>query len=239
VLARLAAYIMRDGARRLAAAAASLYSPPPPPAPEPTRKELAHKEWLAANGDKTFRLDYPLGADALVLDLGGYEGQWASDIFARYLCRIHVFEPVPAFADGIVRRFASNPNIKVHCLALGPEHGDMTLSLQGNATSSEAGSGDQMKVSVTTPESVFEAEGIDQVDLMKINIEGAEYNLLNHLIDGGLIRRIRRLQIQFHDFVPNAEVRMASIQKRLETTHRPTYQFPFIWENWVRKDLSC
>ena len=49
--------------------------------------------WFQNNGDKTLRLNYPLTDKSIVLDLGGYEGQWASDIFSRYCCFIHVFEP--------------------------------------------------------------------------------------------------------------------------------------------------
>jgi hypothetical protein len=41
------------------------------------------------------RLEFDPSPDGVVLDVRGYEGQWASDIFARYGCRIHVFEPVP------------------------------------------------------------------------------------------------------------------------------------------------
>jgi hypothetical protein len=40
-------------------------------------------------------LEYDLNADSVCIDIGGYEGQWASDIFGRYGCTIHVFEPVP------------------------------------------------------------------------------------------------------------------------------------------------
>ncbi len=90
-----------------------------------------------------------------------------------------------------------------------------------------------------TLEQVLAAEGITAIDLMKINIEGAEYDLLEYLIASGLVRRIRRFQIQFHDFVLDAEARMLAIQEQLASTHRVTYQFPFIWENWVSKELDA
>jgi hypothetical protein len=78
--------------------------------------------------------------------------------------------------------------------------------------------------------------GIQNIDLMKINIEGAEYDLLEHVIETGFIRCIKNIQVQFHDFVPNAEQRMKSIKTRLEHTHSLTYQYPFVWENWSIKD---
>ena len=39
--------------------------------------------WVRDRGDQTLRLDYDLAAASIVFDLGGYEGQWASDIFGR------------------------------------------------------------------------------------------------------------------------------------------------------------
>ena len=59
--------------------------------------------------------------------------------------------------------------------------------------------------------------------------------MLEHLIESGWILKIRDLQVQFHDFVPDAEKRMTAIQDQMRKTHELTYQFPFIWENWRRK----
>jgi hypothetical protein len=45
--------------------------------------------------------------------------------------------------------------------------------------------------------------------------------------------RERRIQVQFHDFVADADRRMAAIQSRLRATHHTTYQYPYVWENWA------
>jgi len=71
---------------------------------------------------------------------------------------------------------------------------------------------------------------------MKINIEGAEYALLDHLICTSSIFKIKNIQIQFHDFVPSAEKKMNRIKNSLKDTHYMTYEYPFVWENWKRKD---
>ena len=173
--------------------------------------------WLRDRGDATRRLDYDLDGSAVVLDLGGYEGQWASDIFGRFACTIHVFEPVPEFADRIAARFARNPKIRLHRVGLAGREGTATIALRAAAE-------------------FFREQGIGTVDLMKINIEGGEYELLEHLIEGGLIGRIRHLQVQFHDFVPDAARRMEAIQSRLMATHSLTWQYRFVWENWRRRN---
>ena len=76
---------------------------------------------------------------------------------------------------------------------------------------------------------------ISTIDLIKINIEGCEYDLLDHLIESGISGDIVNIQVQFHPFVPDAETRMKRIQDQLSRTHRLTYQYPFVWENWKRK----
>ena len=67
----------------------------------PTRQDRELARWHADRGDELLRLDYPLSAQSLVFDLGGYKGQWASDIFGRFACRVLVFEPIVPFADAI------------------------------------------------------------------------------------------------------------------------------------------
>lgn len=71
---------------------------------------------------------------------------------------------------------------------------------------------------------------------MKINIEGGEYELIEHFIESEFVKEIRDIQVQFHDFIPDAGVRMKKIQEELKNTHFLTYQYEFVWENWRRKD---
>jgi FkbM family methyltransferase len=229
------AAVLFYGGQRLINLGYRLCPPPPPePPPKPTVRELAFERWLAIKGDKNLRLEYELDAHSVVFDVGGYEGQWASDIFSRYLCRIHIFEPVPDFADAIAHRFSGNSAIKLHRAALGVAAGEAELSVSEDASSFHVHAGNELSVRVTTLEQIMVAEGIDEVTLMKINIEGAEYDLLDHLIASGLVRKIRSLQVQFHDFVNDAEARKQAIQVRLRETHRLTYEYPFVWESWER-----
>jgi FkbM family methyltransferase len=178
-----------------------------------------------------------LSPDSLVIDLGGYQGQWASDIFSMHGCRIFVFEPVPEFAQDIGRRFASNPRISVFPFALGERDGTASLAINANSSSFfKSACGHVVSVRIVEIMSFLRERGLETVDLMKINTEGAEYDLLDHLIDRGAIRSFKNLQIQFHDFVAGADRRRNAIRQELLQTHRVTYDFPFVWENWRRID---
>ncbi len=206
--------------------------PPPEPQPAPTEKELAYCRWVAENGDKTHRLNYDLQPSDIVYDLGGYQGQWSSDIYSRYLCQIHIFEPVDHFAREIKSRFMANPNIYVHSFALGAEAGEMEICLSDDASSSFRASGEFKLAPVIAFQDWTEQHNIQEIALLKINIEGGEYDLLDHVVDSGMIKLIRNIQVQFHDFVPGSTLRRQRIHESLIKTHRITYNYPFVWENW-------
>ncbi len=189
--------------------------------------------WFRDQGDKSLRLDYDLNENSMVFDLGGYEGQWTSDIFSKYGCTVHVFEPVAEFAEWIGNRFRPNKKIIVHNCGLAGENKTVRLAL-GKDGSSAFKSGEHVtEIRLVRALDFFIEHNISQIDLMKINIEGGEYELLEHLIGSDLIKNIRNVQIQFHDFVPDAERKMRQIQGDLERTHRLTYQYVFVWENWT------
>jgi hypothetical protein len=68
---------------------------------------------------------------------------------------------------------------------------------------------------------------------MKINIEGGEFDLLPAAIDSGLIERIKFIQVQFHQFIPNAIENRLQIHKALEKSHRQMWCYDFVWESWA------
>mgnify|MGYP001246724257 CR=1 FL=1 len=80
-------------------------------------------------------------------------------------------------------------------------------------------------------------QNISEIDLMKINIEGGEYNVMQRLLDENKVRNIRCLQIQFHDLDKNSVQKKEYIRNLLYKTHTCEYCYEFIWENWIRKDM--
>lgn len=201
-----------------------------------SEEEKMFTRWLKASGDKTLRLNYDLDENSLIFDLGGYEGQWTSDIFSKYCCTIHIFEPVIEFADIIEKRFSKNRKIHVHKFGLSNDNRSTNITLAKDSSSLFRQGKRTTEISLVRAIDFIRQNNIRSIDLMKINIEGAEYDLLEHLIDTGFTAQIKNIQIQFHDFVPNAEQRMKSIQNKLSHTHSLTYQYPFIWENWRKRD---
>lgn len=191
--------------------------------------------WFATHGDATLRLDYDLDASALVLDVGGFVGQWASDIHARSGCRVHIFEPCPEFAQPIARRFAQNERITVHPFGLARATGQAAFSVAGDRSSIYTNEQGQTIVQLVDVVEFFQNNTITRVDLMKVNIEGGEFDLLERMLETGLVERVENIQVQFHDFMPNARERMEAIQRELAKTHVLSWQYTFVWESWKKK----
>lgn len=192
-------------------------------------------QWWADGGDYAFRFDYDLTEGSTVLDLGGYEGQWASDLFARYRCHIFVFEPVSCFAERISLRFRKNNKIKVFQFGLGSHTRSEPLYISDDSSSAFCVSEVVEQIRIVDVKDWFEEMKLDNIDLIKINTEGNEYELLDRLIETQLIDKFLNIQVQFHNISDVSRIHMDKIRSELAKTHKPTYQYEFVWENWERE----
>src|SRR5574341_892386 len=151
--------------RALVALSKALYRPP---------EERRVLKWLAVHGDKTLRLDYDLDETSVVFDVGGYEGQWASDIVAKYACAVWVFEPVSEFADAITRRFQKNARVRVfgHGLAGRTQNAQIAIASDSSSVYRE---GAKRDISLVDIVDFMTSHHVDRIDLLKLNVEGGEY----------------------------------------------------------------
>ena len=195
---------------------------------------LIAKQWFADRGDQTLRLDYKLNSSSVVFDVGGYIGDYAEDIFQKFGCHIFVFEPVLGFFSQCVERFKENPLISCLNYGLSSKSGWFEIVLNDNQSSFKKTdlSGIRQKAEIRSISEVISMLGIDHIDLIKINIEGGEFDLLPAIIDSGLIERIRYIQVQFHNFDSKAAEARSKIRQTLEKTHREMWNYEFLWESW-------
>lgn len=190
-------------------------------------------KWFADKGDETHRIDYSLTNTSTVIDLGGYKGEWSDLIFSRYKCNIHIFEPSLIFFKSISEKYKENSKIKSYNYGLGNCDTELFLSDEGDASSIFKEGENKEKIVIKDANVFFGF--MRSVDLIKINIEGGEYDLLEYLLEKNIVNKIQNIQIQFHTFVDNCEQRRNNIQTKLSETHRLTYNYDFVWENWEKK----
>lgn len=193
--------------------------------------------WIQDNGDNTVRLDYPLGPTSVVVDAGGYLGQWAYNINTRYDAIVFVLEPLEDLHLRIQDRFAYNPKVIPLNYAIANKTGEVLISDNTDSSSLYDSTAEATQMILCKDVKEFiEENNVNVIDLMKINIEGAEYDLLERIIELGLLSKIKNIQIQFHRFIPDCEERRNKILEELSKTHERTWNYEWIWENWKLKD---
>ena len=184
---------------------------------EKTKFEKDLGEWLAVRGDKTLRLNYELNENSIVVDVGGYFGEWAASIFCKYCSKVFIFEPITEFYGLILDKFSENKNVSAFRYGLSDKNSQKSISLLGDATSIHRESDKQETVDFVEASNVFDYVKSDIIDLMKINIEGDEYDVLQNLINTGKIKQIKNIQVQFH-FQDSQLDRREEIVEQLKNT---------------------
>lgn len=183
---------------------------------------------------ESLRFEYPLTEDSVVFDVGGYQGDWAHEIAEKYNPYIYIFEPVLQFCSAIRKRFSDNSKVRTFSFGLLDKMKAETMSVDGDCSSLYAGNGNKAMATFMPLTNFLTALCRKHVDLIKINIEGAEYPLLRHMINTGIITMFENILIQFHVFYPDAEQIRREIRESLEKTHFPTFDYPFVWESWMK-----
>lgn len=186
---------------------------------------------------ESLRYDYPdLKSASIVLDLGAYHGQFSKILTAKYPCRIHAFEPVPEFFSIADAALKDCYNVTVYNCAVGRDDLDLMISVAGDRSGAFEDNGERIFCRQLGIESILndQCEG-SMVDLMKVNIEGGEFDLLDFILDAGLQYKFRNISVQFHDLVINAHQRYNAIREQLLQSHKLTYDYPWCWQNFQLK----
>lgn len=202
-----------------------------------------NEKWNADRGDDTLIIDYPLDENSQVIEMGGYHGLWTKRISQKFNCNILTVEPIPEFYNKMINEFDyylknNREKIKTENFGISTEEKELTFSVNGDATSAHLSSSNQITVICYTLEHYLQKHNIEKVDLLQVNIEGEEYPLLEEWIKSGIINKVKYLQVQYHRYGENYEVRHNNIQENLKKLgFKLRYEYPFVWEAWENTNL--
>lgn len=182
------------------------------------------------NFHEGLRYQYNLTPDSLVIDVGAYHGNFSREISRLYGCKIWAFEPIRVWFDWAIKN--QSDKVTVFPFGLGAAGGFREFYIKGDM-SGEHAEGLCAIVSIAPVDILF---AWSNVHLLKLNIEGGEFEVLETIIGKGKVGIFRDIQVQPHGVVPNAEARWAAIQSDLLKTHHLTYDFPWVWQNYRRNE---
>lgn len=185
--------------------------------------------------EHTFHLESPADIQ-VVVDLGMNHGDFSTWITQHTGALCYGAEPVPELFESLPR----SERIAARQVAIGGHAGIRKLSIPANSCASLSetgivGEAKSIDVEIVTFSSFIKSYGIHYIDLLKIDIEGAEIDMLGSM-DDGLFEKIGQMTIEFHDFMkPSDRPLVKDLIKKIED--RGFFVINFGWKNFT--DVMC
>lgn len=143
-----------------------------------------------------------------VFDVGANRGEWSAELL-RFSpeAEIHCFEIVPTTAEHCRKRFADNPRITVNDVGLADHEGTIDVSFwpEDDRWSStvpgvaaiHGGNTQTIAAKIITGDAYLNHSGIAQIDLLKLDVEGAEDSVLKGFSWALSTGRIAAIQFEY------------------------------------------
>jgi FkbM family methyltransferase len=161
-------------------------------------------------------------AEPAILDCGANLGM--ATLFFKFIfpsARIQCFEPDAATCRLLRQNIGANhlENVASHNVALWDEDtqipffsdpaapGNLLMSTNGNRGSGEASSVTARRLSSYVEE---------DIDLLKLDVEGAELRVLRELVESEKITRIKQMIVEYHHKIPGEPSSMSQVLRILE-----------------------
>jgi len=117
-------------------------------------------------------------------------------LIERFGCDVHAFDPVPRAAAYVAQAAAGEP--RHHFMPVGLWSSDTTLTFHAPAqpgfvshsATNLQNTGAAFEAPVRSVASVMQELGHDHLDLLKISAEGAEFEILDHILTVGIDARV-------------------------------------------------
>jgi FkbM family methyltransferase len=122
----------------------------------------------------------------------------------KYGCNIVLLDPSPTGLRTMALPGNQIPQFKFLPLALAGKHGEVTLSPPADTEEGSWSSNPMNRTGLHAPaislQSLMQENGHNAIDLLKIDIDGSEYEVINHILQTGLF--VRQLCVEFHHSNP-------------------------------------
>ncbi len=144
-----------------------------------------------------------LGSASVVVDAGAHRGEFSRQLAERFGCQCYLVEANPELADALGREktFAG-----VTAAALGVRAGCAPFYVRQNLEASSLLPGGGATVAATNAEvislrSLVERYDLPRIDVLKLDVEGAEFDVLINA-PAEMLTAIGQITVEFHDFQP-------------------------------------
>lgn len=153
-----------------------------------------------------------LGEHSTVLSFGlGEDLSFEAALMAHFRCRVVGFDPTPRSVAYVAQQ-SLGPRFRAHAFAISDHDGHLKFRLPPSdaadqvSASAVAGYAQDMTSEIEVPcltlESARQLAGVERIDVLKLDIEGAEYAVLKQSLARGWLDDVQQLLVEFHHFLP-------------------------------------
>lgn len=204
-------------------------------------KDLFHKirvkDFMLKDEKKLF--DIELKPNSVIFDVGGYEGNFTDRLLHKNpKSFFYIFEPIYKFYKSIKNKFENVDKVLVFPFGLSDEDKTIPLELNFDRTSHNGVLDLHSQYELSNLKSISNfiiEKKIEQIDLLKLNVEGAEYEILDNLISANLMVKVKTLLIQFHLNQSIDYSKYKNIKNKILKTHNCEFKSIFVWEKFTLK----
>lgn len=171
-------------------------------------------------GDERFGLQWTispaaLGRSSVVYSAGvGNDITFEQALVNRFGCEVVLCDPSPVAAKTMARPENKIPQFHFHPVALAARVGRIPVSHQtdsdGQTWFARGKQGDSEQVACTDLTSLMKSNGHSRVDLLKLDIEGSEYEVIEDLVARAI--PIGQICVEYHHGVLPGYTRMQSVR---------------------------
>ena len=145
-----------------------------------------------------------------VFDLGANNGLFIQKMLSYGVESVHAFEPNPNALTNLYDRYKNNNNVKIINKAVSSKCDKLTFHYHPENSTISAFNRDhlvphlpsneliEIQVDTIRLDRYCDMNSINNIDLLKIDVEGAEYDILENL-DDNFYKKVQNLLIEFHD----------------------------------------
>lgn len=150
---------------------------------------------------------HELHEDSIVVDLGACLGDFSRQVSTKYGCNVFAIEASP---ESFNKLYTSDRVRKFH-YAIAETSGKIRFNLANNPegcsiyASHRDCNGTCVEVEATSLSDFLKNHQINYIDLLKVDLEGAEIDLIQSMTPE-LSDRIAQITLEFHDFIPSLEI---------------------------------
>ena len=190
-------------------------------------------QFIEDGGDRIIFENIKLNINSIIIDGGGFNGEFTDEIIKKKFQKVYIYEPDKIFFERLKKKYEFKENIEILNYALFNKKQNIILSENSNASSIMENS--KVGSMIEAVDILDEFKKYKNIDLLKLNIEGAEYEVISRLLETQELIKIKYLLVQFHREHDLDGTKFEKIFFEILKNYNVIFNYKYVWSLFIRK----